>query len=663
MGCSNSDTNGNSRPHDGNIKGGQGSGSYEPFVSKIKTSLNDYKLPIFNHFALKVNKYFKNQLPPKEGEEWVDDIFPPIFNSIVGKDKDGNFIDKDKDRLKDYKSEFYPTEGSVIWKRAKDIFNDKYYIILDGFSMNDINQGEIGNCYLMSSLSSLANYPQLLAEVFRGIKVKEKGAIEVVLRIDGEWQIVLIDDYFPCSPETGKLIYAHPLGNELWVPIIEKAWAKVNGGYMYINAGSPTEVLEAMTSFPIIEQNHTSDNFNNIDFWKILIEGTEKKWMMTCICPSSNEADELGLPTGHVYTFIEARESIVDGTNYKLARLRNPWGSISWKGKFNDNDKVWTETMLTAFHYNKDSDTGDFWMDYQDYCRIFIETEICKTMHFSASKSLKLPKNVPMVYEFQISVDSEVFFQVFRNFYRFNKGLLEMYNMPIHILLIKKNRNSISLVKSSYCQIEDAQLTLNLTAGSYLVYCYVNANNSDASKDLKNDLTNILYVTCNNYFEIFDKGEDKNHNLLKSVYANHAYEATSKDTDPLIIKNYIDSDSELCYNYIKNISKNLVYNFKINFINKHTEPMGNPLTTFSLPPGAEYIALGSTIDCYESHSFNYTQDVKEELFMPSHNEWFSKLNFREIDSFLVNCQSVETNQEGYCWIHVKHPIDFSKLTS
>ena len=203
MGCSDSNTSST-----GNKSNNGQNGSaikYEPFNSKIKTSLTDYKLTTFNQCALKAQKYFKNQMPPKNSSElFVDDIFPPNYNSIMGKDSKGNYWDKNVERRSDYLKEFAPPESTIEWKRAKDIFGENYHIILNGLSMNDINQGEIGNCYLMSSLSALATYPQLLAEIFRELKIQKNGCFEIILRIDGEWQVIIIDDYFPCSTDTGN---------------------------------------------------------------------------------------------------------------------------------------------------------------------------------------------------------------------------------------------------------------------------------------------------------------------------------------------------------------------------------------------------------------------------------------------------------------------------
>jgi Calpain family cysteine protease len=58
------------------------------------------------------------------------------------------------------------------------------------------------------------------------------------------------DDYFPCDPVTGQPAFTHCNGPELWVMLLEKAWAKVHGGYLSIEGGVSCDVLTAFTGAP-----------------------------------------------------------------------------------------------------------------------------------------------------------------------------------------------------------------------------------------------------------------------------------------------------------------------------------------------------------------------------------------------------------------------------
>ena len=109
-------------------------------------------------------------------------------------------------------------------------------------------QGGVGDCYFMSTLSAIAEFPSLIFQLFRTQEVMENGFYEIVLFIDGEWQIVFMDDYLPIKNGTEFLAFAGKYKtvdkkNELCVSLLEKAWAKINGGYSNIHGGHPYEVF------------------------------------------------------------------------------------------------------------------------------------------------------------------------------------------------------------------------------------------------------------------------------------------------------------------------------------------------------------------------------------------------------------------------------------
>jgi len=55
----------------------------------------------------------------------------------------------------------------------------------------------------------------------------------------GVFKEIVIDDYFPVDRLTGRPIGAQPAGgNECWVMILEKIWAKMFGSYENIDGNS-----------------------------------------------------------------------------------------------------------------------------------------------------------------------------------------------------------------------------------------------------------------------------------------------------------------------------------------------------------------------------------------------------------------------------------------
>ena len=66
--------------------------------------------------------------------------------------------------------------------------------------------------------------------------------------IDGEMKEIVLDDYFPCS--NGIPLFSRSNGNELWVLLIEKAYAKIFGSYHKIESGLATNAMKDLTGAP-----------------------------------------------------------------------------------------------------------------------------------------------------------------------------------------------------------------------------------------------------------------------------------------------------------------------------------------------------------------------------------------------------------------------------
>lgn len=83
--------------------------------------------------------------------------------------------------------------------------------------------------------------------------------------MNGIYQTIWLDNYFPVynqmiarmiKPNGEKAgdpnapIFAEAYGNELWVALAEKAWAKAHGGYLITAGGMCGETLRDLTGAP-----------------------------------------------------------------------------------------------------------------------------------------------------------------------------------------------------------------------------------------------------------------------------------------------------------------------------------------------------------------------------------------------------------------------------
>lgn len=102
---------------------------------------------------------------------------------------------------------------------------------------------------MMCSLGSLAEMPHLVDRLFITKKYNEEGLYRLKLCKNGEWMEITLDDYFPCSEEGGP-IFSRSNGNELWVLLIEKAYAKAHGNYYTLRGGFANEGMMDLTGSP-----------------------------------------------------------------------------------------------------------------------------------------------------------------------------------------------------------------------------------------------------------------------------------------------------------------------------------------------------------------------------------------------------------------------------
>ena len=88
----------------------------------------------------------------------------------------------------------------------------------------------------------ISQYPKLLVnndKLENSINIIHKydadiGYYEFKLFIDGEYQLVILDDYVPYDDDFEDISFAKTSKNYYWVSLLEKAFAKVLGSYSNI---------------------------------------------------------------------------------------------------------------------------------------------------------------------------------------------------------------------------------------------------------------------------------------------------------------------------------------------------------------------------------------------------------------------------------------------
>ncbi|XP_051963675.1 calpain-9-like [Xyrauchen texanus] len=271
-----------------------------------------------------------------------------------------------------------PTD--VVWKRPKEICPFPQFIV-DGATRMDICQGVLSDCWFLSAVASLSLYPSLMNRVIPSGQSFQKGYNgSFCFRFwqYGEWIKIRVDDRLPTR--NGKLIYLRSAKqDEFWSALLEKAYAKMNGGYNSLNMGFPHEAMADMTGgitevFMMLSLPKALGSF--------LHPLLQKGALINCGNSQGplEKSNEFGILFRHAYsvTGLETIKTTIGPV--MLVRIRNPWGNTEWKGAWSDEKGIeWrmvSSEEQRRVHRVQQND-GEFWMALSDFRQNFDMIEVC----------------------------------------------------------------------------------------------------------------------------------------------------------------------------------------------------------------------------------------------------------------------------------------------
>ncbi|GAB9471540.1 hypothetical protein Gpo141_00008746 [Globisporangium polare] len=294
---------------------------------------------------------------------------------------------------------YFQAQGTCVFDRSREDGGSNRVSGV-GIGPGDLRVGRLADSYLFGALSILSTAPNALAQLFpeldgdlvkpdrvevsslfpREQQYNDEGVYAVRFWRNNRSRVVVIDDYIPCS-QFGKPVFGSFTGNngkfEIWALLVEKAYAKLHGGYEAIVGGQEAYCLQDFyggvpASFKLQEKLPSED-----EAWYSISKSLQSGSLVGC----SNEDVEMDLPKGLRKSFAYGVMKLVEleykGEFVRLVQLRNSWGvgthsqPDKWSGAWSSDDPKWhsfsrSQKVECGFQFREDQ---TYWMDFSAfYC-------------------------------------------------------------------------------------------------------------------------------------------------------------------------------------------------------------------------------------------------------------------------------------------------------
>lgn len=291
----------------------------------------------------------------------------------------------------------------------------------------DLKQGAVGNCWLVSAISALAEFPGQVESLFVTKELSKEGRYTIRLfdLPSQQWKEITIDDRIAMYREGSKRVkgIAPPLDGGAWPMLLEKAWVIHAGGWDKITSGKSslgftcmtgcnqvfgirnvTKTSDAPQEYKMLEYNWPAftenvffckkdewgerfckfpkgeDKLGTDELFDLLCEWDAQDFLVAAATRSgSDENTTDGIVDGHAYTVLSARKNVC-GKGIDLICLRNPWGvgGKEWAGAWSDEDALWAEHPDIAKEVGRTvAADAVFWMAKEDAFKYYFGFFVC----------------------------------------------------------------------------------------------------------------------------------------------------------------------------------------------------------------------------------------------------------------------------------------------
>ena len=517
----------------------------------------------------------------------------PIFDNIEISE---NYLRESINKTKNKKEN--PSK-LIVWKSCREIkqFTEKSLIILPkALDYSNFKQGHFGDCYFISCIRALSLIPQLLNIILRLNTNEQENRISkdvpyftVTFFIDGEWKIIKVKNSFPVYEKTGELVGVKPKSNEIFLMILEKAWALINGGYDKIEGGRTKYIFELFLGCKCDEFKKYNFNINSL---YNSIQKNEQFFGALSICGSktykiNKEIDKdnfdkkkaieegfISKKGGHAYTILKTLEINKKKNNVlndtcKFLIISNPHGENSNIIKTGIEKKRIKEILeeefgkeneeqyqfILKYNDNYDKGTGIIYMPLEYYKDWADNTSICYCHYDCISYTNNINNKLECLYIYKIKLNDRQFFScqillpsLRAHDYEMNKINIKLkrddkeiisINIRLYYCLygikIIKNDENLNFVENSFSDIKEnnfsciREVNTILEKGEYFIFTYLESSlEKNSIRFLCEKKIEVNLMNIIDKEELENKYELKTNDKIDSIFVKHNQELYKK---------------------------------------------------------------------------------------------------------------------------------------
>ena len=284
------------------------------------------------------------------------------------------------------------------WQRPSEIHQEAKFAI-HAKNQADLNFGLFSNPNFIGAVGLLAGHPTALQKIFLDVENLDKGYAAFQFFRNGEWRAVIVDTLVPFSKTKKSHLLCHTsIYGELWLPLLEKAYAKLHGSFQNIKEIPTSQILTELTGGSvetILFKEKKLKEFELFSLVEYLLHHPIESKITILGCVNRVQENEAykknagkrGIYDDHYYGILLAKEYkgwCAPDVDLRLLKIRNYWGAGgNWSGNWCNHGEDWDRAKLVRedlrpngldreYHYR------DFFMDSADLRKKFNQLVVCR---------------------------------------------------------------------------------------------------------------------------------------------------------------------------------------------------------------------------------------------------------------------------------------------